>query len=262
MRFLPTPLADEEKLELAATQEALAQAAATPSATPPPGSPSPSPSPSPSAPANPQKSPPPTAPDKTQPMPKPATLCHVVVTVTDVDQVACLPLGRSFLTKRESNLGFAHGMPTTFVFKQPSGVQAFTGTLSSISSIVASAVPTLINVKSTPSAPAKATQTPVAAVQSKTPGSRSGGKTTSAPAAAEALSAEETPPPNIQDIQDELNRLSQNHQQDTDTINKVRLLFIRQLKAENKTSAEINAILIENKQWPLTASELKSLSSQ
>jgi hypothetical protein len=250
--------AAQEAMAEHAAALALAKPSATPTPTPtPPTKPTPTPPPK-------DNTVPPPAPDKTQPSPKPATLCHVVVTVPDVDQVACLPLGRSFLTKRESNLGFAHGMPTTFVFKQPSGVQALTGTLSSITGIVASAVPTLINVKSTPSAPAKSVETPapVAAVQNKSTESRSGGKATPAQAAGAALSVEETSPANAQDYKDEIDRLSRDHAADTDTINKMRLLFIIQLKAEGNTNDQINAILIKNNMWPLTASELQTLEHQ
>lgn len=140
-------------------------------------------------------------------------------------------------------------MPTTFVFKQPSGVQAFTGTLSSISGIVAAAIPTLINVKSAPSAapnPAS-TQAPVAAVQSKAPGSRSGGKTTTAGAtAATALSAEETPPPDAADKQATIDLLNNGKKEDTKTITALRQLLITQLKTAGKSNDEINAILIKS----------------
>lgn len=77
---------------------------------------------------------------------KPITLCHMVMTIPNVDKVVCFRLGRAAFTKRETNLAFAHGMPTKLVFKQPSAVQAVTGTISTITSTVATAVPTLVNI--------------------------------------------------------------------------------------------------------------------
>lgn len=76
----------------------------------------------------------------------PATRCRIVMTVPDLDRVVCFRLGRSFMTKREASLSFSHGMPGKLVFKQPSTIQAVTGTINSATSAVASAVPTLIKV--------------------------------------------------------------------------------------------------------------------
>jgi hypothetical protein len=183
--------------------------------------------------------------DKTQPTPKPATLCHVVITVPDVDQVACLPLGRSFLTKRESNVGFAHGMPTTMSFKQPSAVQAFTGTLSSITGIVASAVPSLVNVKSTTTAAPNAAPVPDAGLEAKTVGNGTGGKKigskTMGPA---ALSVQDTPGASDQDWQSTVDLLNKNRSEDTQTIGMLRALLITQLRAEGKSMDEVNTILV------------------
>jgi hypothetical protein len=161
-------VASAERKAISAAAAALAKPSATPTPSPsatPTGTTSPTPTPSPTPKAKSDQSPAP-APDKTQPTPKPATLCHVVLTVPDVDQVACLPLGRSFLTKRESNLGFAHGMPTTFVFKQPSGMQALTGTLSSITWPSPSASPSAKGPAATARKPVTRFGAPLAAYDS------------------------------------------------------------------------------------------------
>jgi hypothetical protein len=76
----------------------------------------------------------------------PVNQCHVVMTVPDLDRVACFRLGRAFMTKREANLTFAHGMPAKLVFKQPSAVQAVTGTLSAVTGAIGTAIPTLVKV--------------------------------------------------------------------------------------------------------------------
>jgi hypothetical protein len=227
-------------------RRALAKPTAAPTAKPT-AAPTAKPTAAPSA--APKTTPPP--PDKTQPIPKPATMCHVVVTVPDVDQVACLRLSRSFLTKRESNLGFAHGMPTTFVFKQPSGVQAFTGTLSSISGIIAAAVPTLINVKTVPS-PQKALTPPPASGPNETIPA----KVKSSGALASDIT-DEMPGPSTQSLETTItklrqNILSQSNQVDEQsaqldaqkaTIMKLRQSLIDSLKAANKTNEEINQVL-------------------
>ena len=75
-----------------------------------------------------------------------ATQCHVVMTVPDLDRVACFRLGRAFMTKREANLTFAHGMPAKLVFKQPSAVQAVTGTPSAVTGAIGTSIPTLVKV--------------------------------------------------------------------------------------------------------------------
>jgi hypothetical protein len=242
---------EQNQADADAERKAAAAAAAASPAGGGGATPSPSPTPTPKPSATPKKTP--TSPgdttktiDKTQPTPKPATLCHVVVTVPDVDQVACLPLGRSFLTKRESNLGFAHGMPTTFVFKQPSGVQAFTGTLSSISGIVAAAVPTLISVKSTSTAAPAAAAAPAAVAQGKTEGGRAGGKTTTSNAQNAALSMDQTPPASDPELKATIDQLNGTIGRDTETINKWRDLLITQLKARGASDDEINKILVSH----------------
>jgi hypothetical protein len=97
----------------------------------------------------------------------PATRCRVVFTVPDIDRIVCFRLGRSFMTKREANLTFSHGMPGKLVFKQPSAVQAVTGTLSSATSSVASAVPTLIKISDDRKIAALQEQTSLMTEQSK-----------------------------------------------------------------------------------------------
>jgi hypothetical protein len=97
----------------------------------------------------------------------PATHCRLVITVPDQDRVVCFALSRAFMTKRDANLTFAHGMPTKLVFKQPSAVQAITGTLSAVTTTVAGAVPTLIKVSDDRKIAALQEQTSLVTEQSK-----------------------------------------------------------------------------------------------
>lgn len=235
---------------------------ASPTASPsPPGQTSPSPNTGKAATQNSgvKQSPSTTGSGNPQPIQKPATLCHVVVTVPDVDKVACLRLGRSFLTKRESNLGFAHGMPTTFVFKQPSGVQAFTGTLSSISGIVAAAVPSLIDVKSTSTVtPQKAVAQPVSTVATKTPlgGGSTGGKALS-PALGN-VGADDT----VAQLQSQIDAMQQELAQKdndnatfmknkADTIAALRAKLIDALEKQGMSIDDINQVLKQVGSYPI-----------
>jgi hypothetical protein len=254
--------AEAAKADAAAKVEAAkAAASATPGAGgdgKPPPTPTPVVTPTPASEKKPKTTD--TAPpiDKSQPGPKPATLCHVVITVPDVDKVACLPLKRSFLTKRESNVGFAHGMMTTMSFRQPSAVQAFTGTLSSISGIVAAAVPTLINVKNSPSSAPSAAPAPETGLDAKTVGNGSGGKKIGAKTVGTAaLSVQEAPPASEEDWQSTIDILNKNRTEDTQTIGMLRTLLITQLKAAGKTIDEVNALLaskqlvrVQPGEWP------------
>jgi hypothetical protein len=143
-------------------------------------------------------------------------------------------------------------------FRQPNAVQAFTGTLSSISGIVAAAVPTLINVKNSPSSPPSAAPAPETGLDAKTVGNGSGGKKIGAKTVGTAaLSVQEAPPASEEDWQSTIDILNQNRKEDTQTIGMLRTLLITQLKAAGKTIDEVNALLaskqlvrVQPGEWP------------
>jgi hypothetical protein len=138
--------------------------------------------------------------------------------------------------------------PPHHCVKRPSGVQAFTGTLSSISGIVAAAIPTLVNVKSTSSAaPGSSAAAPAAAVaEGKTEGGLAGGKRTKGAEPNAALSMEETPPPSDPELQATIDQLKNTINRDTKTMQAWRDLLIAQLKARKVSDDEINQILVAN----------------
>lgn len=134
------------------------------------GTPKVSPSPSPVADASTSKPKGNTAPEDVKSKSatgSPANRSRVVMTVPDLDNIVCFRLGRAFMTKRETNLTFVHGMPEKLVFKQPSVVQAVTGMLSSVTSTIGEAVPTLIKVSDDRKIAALQEQTSLVTEQSK-----------------------------------------------------------------------------------------------
>ncbi len=197
--------------------------------------------------STPKPSNPPSPIDTAQPTTQPATLCHIVMTVPNVDEVACMQQGRSFLTKREANLGFAHGMPTTFVFKQPSGIQAVTGILSSLSGTVSTAIPSLINVKSTSTSTQKPTTPTV--IPASANAAASTHVTQRTPLTAET--GQTLPGPSNQDLQNTINALNHLHQNDTARMGKLRQSLIDSLESAGKTTDEINEILKEDGLAPM-----------
>jgi hypothetical protein len=68
------------------------------------------------------------------------------VTVPNPDIVANFPFRRAPLVASTTALTLVDGMPTGFTIDRPSPAKAFTGLLKTVTSTVASAVPTLVNV--------------------------------------------------------------------------------------------------------------------
>lgn len=165
----------------------------------------------------------------------PVTRCRVVFTVPDVDRIACFRLGRSFMTKREANLTFSHGMPGKLVFKQPSAVQAVTGTLSTATSTVANAVPTLIKVSDDRKIAALQEQSSLATEQSKLLEARTK-LIQDQQALATATSA---PPPNPNRSNDEnMNELRNQIQQQQQNITNMKQDIKRKLQSSDLSSEE------------------------
>ncbi len=67
--------------------------------------------------------------------------------VPDPTRVACFRFGRSPLVERDTTLTLKQGMPTAFKISRKSPFKAATGVLSSLTTIVAGAIPTIVNVK-------------------------------------------------------------------------------------------------------------------
>jgi hypothetical protein len=68
------------------------------------------------------------------------------ITVPNPDIVAHFPFRRAPLVASSTGLTLVDGMPSGFTIDRPSPVKAFTGLLKTVTSTVASAVPTLVNV--------------------------------------------------------------------------------------------------------------------
>lgn len=69
------------------------------------------------------------------------------VAIPDTRRVACFRFGRSPLVRRDTTLALTDGVPTSFKIERPSVIKALTGTVSSVLSTVAGAVPTIVNVR-------------------------------------------------------------------------------------------------------------------
>lgn len=69
------------------------------------------------------------------------------ITVPNPDVIAHFPFRRAPLVASTTALTLVDGMPTGFTMDRPSPVKAFTGLLKTVTTTVASAVPTLVNVK-------------------------------------------------------------------------------------------------------------------
>ena len=78
---------------------------------------------------------------------KPNLITRKTITVPNPDVVAHFPFRRAPLVASTTALTLVDGMPTGFTIDRPSPVKAFTGLLKTVTSTVAAAVPTLVNVK-------------------------------------------------------------------------------------------------------------------
>lgn len=74
-------------------------------------------------------------------------IARETVTVPNLDVVACFPFRRAPLVQSHTTLTLADGMPTGFSIDRPSPARAVTTLLKTVTSTVASAVPTLVNVQ-------------------------------------------------------------------------------------------------------------------
>ncbi|TDU63063.1 hypothetical protein EI77_04584 [Prosthecobacter fusiformis] len=79
--------------------------------------------------------------------PKANIIHRETVLVPNPDRIASFHFGRSAFVKRSTSLTLSNGMPTKFSLDRPSPIQGFTGMLSSVTTIVGQAIPTLVNVK-------------------------------------------------------------------------------------------------------------------
>lgn len=72
---------------------------------------------------------------------------HETYTVPDVERVACFRFGRSPFVNRDTALTLSNGMPTSFTITRPSPIHGLTTALSTVTGTIATAIPTIMNVK-------------------------------------------------------------------------------------------------------------------